>query len=111
MSEKGSRALVAAGIEDMNLDLEKQKEEIAGILKRHGVCRAAFFGSFATGEAKKDSDIDILIEFRGGKSLLDLVALKIELEEVLGRKVDVLTYSSLSPLIKDEVLKTQVKII
>lgn len=56
-----------------------------------GVKRAAIFGSFARGDATEESDIDLLIEFKGKeKSLLDLAALKIKLEESLGRNVDLL---------------------
>jgi len=92
-------------------DLEELKDEIAHILTRHDVYRAALFGSFATGEANQDSDVDILVDFRGEKSLLDLVALKLEMEEALQRKVDVLTYDSLAPLVRDRVLGEQVTII
>lgn len=95
----------------MQADLKKLKEEISHILRRHDVHRAALFGSFATGEAKQHSDVDILVEFKGQKSLLDLVALKIEMEEALQRKVDVLTYDSLAPLIRERVLKEQVIIV
>ena len=77
------------------------------MLKRYDVKRAAFFGSFVRGEQKGDSDIDILVEFEGEKSLLDLAGLKIELEEILGRKVDVLTYRSLHPLLRDRILQEQ----
>ncbi len=59
------------------------------------------------GELTDESDIDILIEFEGRKSLLNLVGLKIELEEILKRKVDVLTYKSLHPLLKDRILREQ----
>ena len=69
--------------------------------------RASLFGSVITGEATEDSDIDLLVEFEGRKSLLDLAGLKIELEEVLGKKVDVLTYKSLHPLLKEKILKEQ----
>ena len=51
--------------------------------------------------------IDILVEFKGEKSLLDLVGLKIELEERLGKKVDVRTYNSLHPLLKERILNEQ----
>ena len=69
--------------------------------------RAAIFGSSVKGEMREDSDIDILVEFKGEKSLLDLAGLKIELEELLERKVDVLTYNSLHPLLKDKILSEQ----
>lgn len=91
--------------------IEKIGNEIIPVLKRHNVVRAAIFGSFARGEMKEDSDLDILVEFKGEKSLLDLVALKMELEEVLGREVDVLTYNSLHPFIREIVSKEQVVIL
>jgi hypothetical protein len=92
-------------------DLKKLKDEIAHILKRHGVCRAAIFGPFATEQAKEHSDVDIPVEFTGTKSLLGLVTLKIQMEEALERKVDVLSYDSLSPLIREQVLREQVIVI
>jgi len=87
--------------------LEKMSSRVIPVLKRYDVKRAAFFGSFVRGEQKGDSDIDILVEFEGEKSLLDLAGLKIELEEILGRKVDVLTYRSLHPLLRDRILQEQ----
>ena len=92
-----------------------RREEVIGILKKKrpylrdnfGVEKIGLFGSFARGENKKDSDIDIVIEFRGEKSLFDLASLKIELEDLLEMKVDVLTYKSLHPLIRGKILKEQ----
>ena len=89
------------------MELEDIKCKIVPILKRYDVKRAALFGSFVRGEQREDSDIDILVEFKDGKSLLDLAGLKIELEEALGRKVDVLTYNSLHPLLRDKILQEQ----
>lgn len=89
------------------LSIQNIKRKIIPVLKRYGVKRTAIFGSFVRGEAKKNSDIDILVDFPEDKSLLDLVGLKLELEEVLGRKVDVLTYDSLHPLLKDTILKEE----
>jgi len=89
---------------------ERIKEKILPILKKYGIKKAALFGSFARGEQKPDSDIDILVKFkdRENKTLLDLVGLELELVDVLNRKVDVLTYNSLHPLLKDYILKEQV---
>jgi predicted nucleotidyltransferase len=95
----------------LNKYFEEIKDKIVPVLKRHDVVRAALFGSFVRGEAKKGSDIDILVEFKGEKSLLDLVALKLELEELLGREVDVLTYNSIHPFIRETILKEQVAIL
>jgi len=89
------------------MELEGLKNKIIPILERYEVKRAAFFGSFVRGEQKKESDIDLLVEFKGEKSLLDLAGLKIELEDALHRKVDVLTYKSLHPLLKERILKEQ----
>lgn len=89
------------------MELEQIKDKIIPILRRYGVKKAAIFGSFVRGEERKDSDIDILVEFEGEKSLLDLAGLKIDLEEALGRKVDVLTYNSLHPLLRDRILREQ----
>nr|AAU83814.1 nucleotidyltransferase [uncultured archaeon GZfos34A6] len=89
---------------------ERIKEKILPILKKYGIKKAALFGLFARGEQKPDSDIDILVKFkdRENKTLLDLVGLELELVDVLNRKVDVLTYNSLHPLLKDYILKEQV---
>jgi len=89
------------------MELEGLKGKIIPVLERYDVKRAAVFGSFVRGEQKEGSDIDILVEFEGEKSLLDLAGLKIELEEALHRKVDVLTYNSLHPLLKDKILQEQ----
>ena len=87
--------------------IEQIKRTILPILQRYDVMRAAIFGSFVRGEMQETSDLDILVEFKGEKSLLDLAGLKIELEELLGLKVDVLTYDSLHPLLKDNILSEQ----
>ncbi len=95
----------------MNLSLNTKKS-ISKILIESGVKRAALFGSFARGDATKDSDIDLLIEFKGKKkSLLDLAALKIQLEESLGKHVDLITYNSLHPLLRDRILAEQIIIL
>jgi len=95
----------------MRKAIEELKSKIIPVLQQHDVIHAAIFGSFARGEEKEDSDLDILVEFGEGKSLLDLVGLKLELEEFLGRKIDVVTYNALHPEIKEKVLEEQVAII
>ena len=81
------------------------------ILKKYEVKRASLFGSIVRGEMTSESDIDLLVEFKGKKSLLDLAGLKIELEEKLKCKVDVLTYDSLHPLLKKQILTEQIEIL
>lgn len=92
-------------------DIKKLKKIIVPVLKRYDVSKAGIFGSFARGEAKKTSDIDILIEFKGRKSLLDLAGLEIELEKTLKRKVDTITYNSIHPLLRERILKEEVEIL
>jgi len=63
------------------------------------------FGSVARGEAKPGSDVDVLVEMKPGRSLLDIIAIKQDLEDLLGRKVDVVTEAAVSPYIRDAVFK------
>ncbi|MFQ6125445.1 MAG: nucleotidyltransferase family protein [Candidatus Heimdallarchaeota archaeon] len=95
----------------MEISIGEVQQKIIPVLKRHGVLRAALFGSLISGKMKEDSDIDLLIELGQGKSLLDLVALKLELEEVLGRKVDVVEYVTIHPLLKERILSEQVPVL
>jgi predicted nucleotidyltransferase len=88
------------------------KRKVLPVLKRHSVKKAAIFGSFARGEAKARSDVDILIEYKSkAKSLFDLVDLKSDLEDTLDRKVDVITYNSIYWRIRDQILAEQVVIL
>jgi len=91
------------------MTVDEVKKKIVPILEKHGVQKAALFGSFVRGEQSEDSDIDIIVEFkdRENKTLLDLIGLELELQETTNRKVDVLTYRSIHPLIKDNILKEQ----
>jgi uncharacterized protein len=88
------------------------KRRALPILRRHEVKRAAIFGSFARGDAKTNSDVDFLIEYKtNDKSLFDLVDLKSELEETLGRKVDIVTYNSIYWRLREQILAEQVVIL
>lgn len=91
----------------MSTNLQKIKKIAAPFFKNYGVKRAAVFGSTVRGDAKKNSDIDILIEFKNKKSLLDLVGLELDLAKQYGRKVDLVTFASLHPLLRDRILKEQ----
>jgi predicted nucleotidyltransferase len=93
------------------INIEEIKDKALPILKRYGVTKAALFGSFVRREMKDESDIDILVEIQKDISLLDFVGLKLELEETLGRKVDVVEYSALKPILKERVLSEQVPIL
>ena len=94
---------------------DKQLQRIAKlavpILKKNGVVKAGIFGSYARGEAKKRSDVDMLIKQTGRRGLLDLVDLQFQLEEKLGRKVDLLDYNAVHPLLKKYIFKAEIRII
>lgn len=93
-------------------DIVKEiKRKATPILKKNGVVKAGIFGSYAKGTQKRDSDIDFLVKFEKGKSLFDLVGLKMELEDSLKKKVDVVTYNSLHHLIRESALKEEIKIL
>lgn len=77
------------------------------VLKSQGVLKAALFGSVVRGEAKKSSDVDFLVDLDDDKSLLDLVGLKLNLEEKLGRKVDIVEYAAIKPILRDIILSEQ----
>lgn len=86
------------------------KSKISNVLRKNDVKRASLFGSYARGEAKPGSDIDILVEFSKRKSLLDLVGVEQELSDTLGAKVDLLTEKSISPYLIDGI-KKEMKVI
>ncbi len=109
---EADKNLVSTKKKPSDKELERIKSKIKEILKKNKVKRAGIFGSYARGEQKKNSDIDILVEINDkDMSLLGFVGIKIELEDNLGKKVDLVEYSEIKPQIKERVLKEQVKII
>lgn len=82
-------------------------KQILPILKSQGILKASIFGSFARGDNTEKSDVDMLVELDSSKTLFDLVELKIQLEKRLNKKVDVMTYKSIHPLLKKAILKEQ----
>lgn len=95
----------------MNKTAEEIKRKILPALKEARVKKAGLFGSCVRGESGKDSDVDILVELAEGKSLFDLVSLEMLLQKKLDKKVDLLTYGSISPYLKNRILQEQVKIL
>ncbi len=90
---------------------KEMKNKIKKILKKNNVVRAGIFGSYARGEQKKNSDIDILVEIKADISLLDIIGLQLEIEQTLKRKVDLIEYSEIHDMLKERILKEEVKII
>ncbi|MCH8870685.1 MAG: nucleotidyltransferase family protein [Chloroflexi bacterium] len=89
---------------DMKMLLDRHRNEILALAKMRGARNIRVFGSVARDEATTDSDVDILVEMEPGRSLLDLTGLQLDLEELLGRDVDVVTENGLSPYLKDRIL-------
>jgi hypothetical protein len=88
--------------------IRELKKIISPVLKRNDVKKLSVFGSVARGEDKIGSDIDLLVKFNGQKGLTSLIGLKIELENKLNRKVDINTYNSVSPLLKERIEKDEI---
>jgi uncharacterized protein len=85
-------------------------EKISSFLKKEGAIKVAIFGSYARGEERPESDIDVLVEFSETKGLLTMVRIERELSEFLGVKVDLLTEGSISPYLI-EGIKKEAKVI
>lgn len=73
------------------------------LCRQNDVAKLELFGSSARGEAREDSDIDLLVEFSKRKSLLALVSLERQMSAVLGRKVDLLTEAAISPYLRQKI--------
>ena len=95
----------------MNVTVQSLVERSLPILRRYGVSRAGVFGSHARGEARENSDLDVLVELPDRSSLLDLIGLQLELGDALGISVDAHTYRSLHPLLRDRILAEEVRIL
>lgn len=86
-------------------NLEQYTSDILQVAKRHGVCNVRVFGSFADGTSTSSSDLDLLVNLEPERDLLDLIALKQDLEERILRKVDVVTENALSPHLRQSILR------
>lgn len=92
------------------MKLSEIKSKIKKILKKHGVVRAGIFGSYARGEESLDSDIDILVETLKPMGF-DFIKIEFDLRDALKKKVDLITYKSIHPLLKEKILGEEVRII
>lgn len=94
----------------MNLydEVVRQKEKIRQLAAAHGAVNIRLFGSVIRGEENPESDLDILVEFKPGTSLLDHIALIHDLENLLGRKVDVVSEKGLHWAVRDRILQEAV---
>lgn len=76
------------------------------VARKYGAKNVRLFGSFARGEQKTNSDVDLLVEMPRKSSLIDLAGMKMDLEKTLHRKVDVVTYGSIKKTLRRDILKS-----
>lgn len=86
----------------------EKRDQILQIANSHGARNIRVFGSVARGESHTGSDLDLLIEWEPGRSLLDHAHLKLDLQDLLGVNVDVATEGSLHRLLRDQILREAV---
>jgi uncharacterized protein len=90
--------------------IQQNRRQILEIAQGHGARNVRLFGSVARGEATATSDLDLLVEMESGRNLLDIVAIKQDLEDLLRCKVDVVTEAAISPYLRDKVLHEAVRL-
>jgi predicted nucleotidyltransferase len=90
---------------DMREVLKAKREEILRIAERHGARNVRLFGSVARGEADAKSDVDVLVDMEPGRSLLDMGGLLMDLQDLLGCRVDVVSERGLRERIRERVLQ------
>src|SRR3989454_8222714 len=88
--------------------LQEKREDILRIASKRGAYNVRVFGSVARGEADSKSDIDLLVDLEPGRSLFDLGGLLMDLQDLLGQNVDVVTERGLRERIRERVLKEAV---
>jgi len=86
------------------------KRKILPVLKKYKIKRAGIFGSYARGDNKKSSDVDILVQPAKGMGF-KFFGMGLELEEKLNKKVDLVTYEYIHPKLKSQILKEEIRIL
>ena len=96
---------------DAKIKLSQEiKKKIISILVKYGIKKILIFGSYARNEATPNSDLDLIVEFPEGTSLIDHIGIEFELSEALNMKIDLLSQNGISPYIKDQIMKEAVVI-
>ncbi len=84
--------------------LQQKREEILHLAAQHGASNVRIFGSVARGEEREDSDIDFLVDMDSDRTLLDRIGFIQDLEDLLGRKVDVATFTGLREYFRERIM-------
>lgn len=85
--------------------VKEEREEILRIAEAHGASRVRVFGSVVRGTAGAESDLDLLIKLEPGRSLFDLVAIKLDIEDLRSREVHIVTKGGVSPHMREEIFR------
>lgn len=93
------------------MSVQEIQKKIVPLLQSHGATRVGLFGSASREELQPGSDVDILVELPKGLSLLDFVGIKQELEQQLGRPVDLVEYEELKPRLREKILREQIALV
>lgn len=101
---------MAEPVLDLRDIVRLRREEIRRLAAEHGAIRIRLFGSVARGESRADSDLDLLVEMEESRSLLDRIALKQDLEDLLGIAIDVVTEKALHPILRPRILEEAVEL-
>ena len=94
-----------------NKKFENLRKSIVPILKKNKLEKAGIFGSYARGEEKKNSDVDIVVKINSESGFSNLIKLKLDLEKKIKKKVDLSEYCCIHPLIKKTIISEEIKII
>lgn len=86
------------------LSVQARRSELMDVVRKHGGANVRLFGSQARGDSQPDSDLDLLLNLEPGRSLFDLIDIKLELQKLLGCKVDVVTEDGLRPEARERIL-------
>ena len=96
---------------EKNKEIEEIKQKIIPILKKYKVTKAGIFGSYSKGKQKKNSDIDILIKIHDDAGLFTLIDLKLDLQKIIKKRVDLVEYETIRKELKEQILNEEIKII
>jgi len=90
--------------------LRRHRAEVLRLAAKYGATNVRVFGSVARGEAGEESDIDLVVRMAPGRSLFDLGGLLMDLQDLLGRRVDIVTERGLRPRMRERVLREAVPV-
>ncbi len=95
---------------DLKTRIHEKRDAILAICARHGARNVRLFGSVARGEADEKSDVDVLVDMDPDRSLFDMGGLLLDLQDLLGCRVDLVTEKALKPRMRERVMEEAVPV-